>query len=376
MRIGFDAKKIVKNLTGIGNYSRCMVNALAKYYPENRYVLFAPGEGNKQATGRLHVSQSVAFCFPRHIPGFLSEWWRCRGVVKDIDRNSVELYHGLSNELPFGIKKAHCKSVVTIHDLIFLRYPDTYGRLARAILKFKTRYACRKADRIVAISEQTKRDIIQFYQIPADKISIVYQGCDSIYYDKVPSDKISDVLRRYNLPSRYLLSVGTFEKRKNQKSIIEALPHIDDDIHLVLVGKPTEYAKELESAIADCRVGDRVHVLHNVPNEDLPALYQGCSVFVYMSYFEGFGIPILEALVSGVPIVAATGSCLEEAGGLSGLYCEPFDVKGIANQIEYILKHPDQAELRVSAGKDYAKRFSEEQIANDMIEVYKLTLSL
>lgn len=375
MRIGFDAKKIVKNLTGIGNYSRCMVNALSEYYPGNRYVLFAPSKGNEQATGRLHMSQSVGFCYPSHVPGFLKEWWRCRGVVKDIDKNHIELFHGLSNELPFGIRKAHCRSVVTIHDLIFLRYPETYTRMARAVLRFKTRYACRNADRIVAISEQTKRDIIQFYNIPPEKISIVYQGCDSIYYTKVSDDKIENVLRKYGLPARYLLSVGTFEKRKNQKSIIEALPLIDDDIHLVLVGKRTEYEKELVSAIENCRVGGRVHVLHDVPNADLPALYQGCSAFAYMSYFEGFGIPILEALVSGVPIVAATGSCLEEAGGPSGLYCDPFDIKGIAGQIEYVLKHPEQMALRVEEGKNYAKRFTEGQIAKTMMDVYKLTLS-
>ena len=89
MRIGFDAKKIVKNLTGIGNYSRCMVNALSEYYPGNRYVLFAPSKGNEQATGRLHMSQSVGFCYPSHVPGFLKEWWRCRGVVKDIDKNHI-----------------------------------------------------------------------------------------------------------------------------------------------------------------------------------------------------------------------------------------------------------------------------------------------
>ena len=272
MQIGFDAKKIVANLTGIGNYSRGVVTMLSGCFPENKYLLFAPGKGREECTSRLRPSPNVSFVYSPHSSSLLREWWRCRGMVKDIRRAGIDLFHGLSNELPFGIRKAGCKSVVTIHDLIFLRLPETYGFLARAILKAKTRYACRHADRIIAISRQTKQDIMAFYGIPEEKISIVYQGCDRIFYRQVSDDELHDVQVKYALPSRYLLCVGTFEPRKNQLTALRALAQLDaDDIRLVLVSKRTAYQAVLEKEIADLGLQQREHVLNDVPNGDLPA---------------------------------------------------------------------------------------------------------
>lgn len=377
MQIGFDAKKIVANLTGIGNYSRGVVTMLSGCFPENKYLLFAPGKGREECTSRLRPSPNVSFVYSPHSSSLLREWWRCRGMVKDIRRAGIDLFHGLSNELPFGIRKAGCKSVVTIHDLIFLRLPETYGFLARAILKAKTRYACRHADRIIAISRQTKQDIMAFYGIPEEKISIVYQGCDRIFYRPVSDDELHDVQVKYALPSRYLLCVGTFEPRKNQLTALRALAQLDaDDIRLVLVSKRTAYQAVLEKEIADLGLQQRVHVLNDVPNGDLPALYRGSHAFLYLSCFEGFGIPVLEALVSGTPVIAATGSCLEEAGGPDSLYCAPYDHHRVAEYIRYLYDHPDRRAEIIEAGRHYARRFDEKRLADDMQAVYQEVIYL
>ena len=197
MRIGFEAKKMATNATGIGNYSR----GVARLVRENtdwQCVFFAPRRG----PGLPADAECVC------APGGTSlgrEWWRCRGVVEDIRRRHIDLFHGLSNELPFGIGRAGCKTVVTIHDLIFLRYPGTYGTLARRVLKAKTLYACRHADRIIAASECTKRDLMAFYHVPEERISVVYQGCDPRFRRRLspggvpgtamPDERLERVLR-------------------------------------------------------------------------------------------------------------------------------------------------------------------------------------
>ncbi len=377
MRIGFDAKKAVRNMTGIGNYSRGLVNALCRHAPEHDYILFAPKPVNDEAIGQIDKSTSVSYALhPRQRLPLKGEYWRCHGVVSELGSRDVDLFHGLSNEIPWGLDKARIPSVVTIHDLIFLRLPQTYDWTSRLILTRKTRHACLHADRIVAISQQTKRDIVEFYHVPESKIDVVYQGCSPIFRREVPDEERQSVRRKYGLPSRYLLSVGTFEMRKNHGSVVQALSLMQDsDVHLVLVGKRTPFLSTIEEQISRLGLRQRVHIISDAPTADLPAIYQCCSVFLYMSSFEGFGIPVLEALSSGVPVIAATGSCLEETGGASSLYCAPDDCTQIAAHADYILSHPERAGQMVKDGKAYARNFSEEKIAESMLNVYRKVLN-
>lgn len=371
MRIGFDAKKIITNLTGIGNYSRGVINALAGHYPDNQYVLFAPNKGKEQCINRLQPNAGITFVYPRHTWFPAQEWWRCHGITKDIVRNHTDIFHGLSNELPFGIRHTGCKSVVTIHDLIFLRYPQTYAPIARRILKAKTLYACRNADKIIAVSQCTKQDIIKFYNIPEEKIEVVYQGCDPIFYRTASIDEVQAIQKRYGLPSKYLLCVGTLEQRKNQLAILQSLALTGNDIHLVLISKHTKFQAAIEERIKCLGLRQRVHILNKVFNSDLPAIYQGATAFIYLSWFEGFGIPVLEALVSGIPVIAATGSCLEEAGGPASLYCDPFDYQQAAAYINEVTSAGKKREDMAAAGKEYAKRFSNQLIAQQLRSIYQ-----
>lgn len=371
MRIGFEAKKAISNFTGIGNYSRGVINALSSFFPDNQYYLFSPTGGCPDALSRLRTSGNIEFRYPSScVASFLKEWWRCRGVVKDLIRNRIDIYHGLSNELPWGIRCSGVKTVVTVHDLIFLRYPDTYGFISYWLLKFKVLHACRCADRIIAISQRTRQDIMDFYHIPENKIDVVYQGCDQIFYEQVPMERMCIVKSKYRLPAEYILCVGTIEHRKNQLSIIKALPLLEKKTPLVIVGKQTAYQQVLEREIKKFGFEDRVFILNHVPNSDLPAIYQGASLFVYPSYYEGFGIPVLEALVSGIPVIAGKGSCLEEAGGPDSRYCNPFDKKDIAFHINSVLSHPDEMVTMIEKGREYAGNFVAEKIAKEVITTY------
>lgn len=371
MKIGFDAKKAVRNLTGIGNYSRRCVNALLRYGGDVVPMLYTAVPGKPEALAQLETGCRVVLPSPLWRKGLLGEWWRCRRVCRDIRRQQLDIYHGLSNELPFGIQKTGCKSVVTIHDLIFLKRPDTYGFWARHILQWKTRYACRVADRIVAISETTRRDLMEMYGVEKERIALVYQSISPAFSQQVSEAQRKLVREKYRLPERYILCVGTIEKRKNQLCLVRALAELADEVHLVLVGRRTPYLDEVIAEAERLHVSGRVHILHAVSSQDLPVVYRLASVFCLMSVYEGFGLPVAEALASGVPVVAATGSCLEEAGGPDSVYLAPHDVQGVSAAIRSILSNQDYAEKMVRQGREYVKRFSDQTMAEGLLELYR-----
>ena len=368
LKIGFDAKRIVRNGTGLGSYGRTLVNDLAQY--PLRLNLYAPDKGRDDLRTQIVERDNIAFVYPtsRHFKSY----WRSRGIVADLKRDGIQLFHGLSGELPFGIRKSGIKSVVTIHDLIFLRHPEFYNPIDVQIYKWKFRQTIKEADYIIAISECTKRDILEYggNLVSEDKITLIYQSCS-------PRFNTSQKYKTSNLNSklgRYVLSVGSIEPRKNTMLALKALHHLPDDISLVLVGRHTAYTDKLIQYARANGLEHRLHILHGVPDTDLPALYAGAECFVYPSVYEGFGIPIIEAISCGLPVVACTGSCLEEAGGPDSLYVAPNDAIGMANAIRRSLKGADDREERIQRSMDYIRRFSGTDVAGQVVDVYKRVL--
>lgn len=373
MKIGYEAKRAFQNFTGLGNYARSLIEILAYHYPKNKYFLYAPKAVKNSRTASLFSFSNVII---RTAPvKLLKSYWRSKGVVKDLIKDKVEVYHGLSAELPSGLKSNGIKAVVTIHDLIFLRYPQYFKFLDRKIYAYKFKKACQNADLIVAISEQTKRDIVHYFGTAEEKIRVVYQGCDSVFYEKQPPLFLESIKSKYELPNEFLLCVGTIENRKNQLLILKALLHLPEHIEVVLVGKSTPYQTLIETFIEDNQLKNRVHILNTVPFEDLPAIYQLAKIFVYPSEFEGFGIPILEALNSEIPVIAAEGSCLEEAGGPDSIYVSPTDERELTNEILMLLNDKPLREKMIASGKNYALNFRAEIIAEKMMHVYTTVLN-
>ncbi|MBK5722335.1 glycosyltransferase family 4 protein [Dysgonomonas sp. Marseille-P4677] len=367
MRIGFDAKRAVSNFTGLGNYSRFVISNLMKYYPDNIYKLFIPKLPNesKEKETEIHKNEKIYSIKHTHKP-----FWRTMGIVKNIREENIDIYHGLSNELPYRINHTGVKSVVTIHDLIFLNYPSFYKLIDRIIYDLKAKYACKVADKIIAVSECTKRDIIRHYKIDPSKIEVVYQGCFPIFKEKADEAKKKEVKRNYNLPDEYLLSVGSIEERKNILLIVKSLKNIPN-IHFIAIGKQKEYAERVMHYAVENGLSDRVHFISNVPLTDLPAILQSAKLFIYPSLYEGFGIPIIEALSSGVPVIGATGSCLEESGGPHSVYVDPYNDLELAEQIKRLLDDDQARETMVTEGLKYVKRFSDEECTKELMKVYK-----
>ena len=368
MRIGFDAKRAFHNFTGLGNYSRTIIRQLTGIYPENQYFLFTPAESGKF---RDFPPENTTVIEPHGpVDRFFPSWWRSFRMGSDITFQQLDLYHGLSNELPRNIRKSRVKSVVTIHDLIFIRYPHLYNRIDRSIYKNKFLSATRLAEQVIAISEQTRSDLITFFKCDPGKIEVVYQGCNPVFYEKSTEEMKVRVRETYHLPQNYILYVGTIEERKNLLQIIKARYELRIDLPLVVIGRPTSYMKKIREYINEKGIMD-IYFLDQVMHTDLPPIYQMSSVFVYPSSFEGFGIPVLEALNSGVPVIAATGSCLEETGGLHSIYINPGNTEEIGNALMNILSSSDLREKMISEGYHYALNFREEKTAVKLMEVYK-----
>ncbi len=377
MRIGFDGKRAMANKTGLGNYSRFTISALVKFCPSYSIDIYAPNcEKVKEYNNLILDYPEIKEHIPkRRITKIFSTITRLFSLSKYIAKDCIETFHGLSNELPFNLKKMGIKSVVTIHDLIFLKRPKDYSFFDRKIYNFKFRYACENADKIVAISECTKRDIIELYGISSGKISVVYQGCGEQFSQRHSEETIQKIRAKYNLPKRFFLTVGTLEERKNLQLCVEALRHLPADIGLVAVGRATKYSDRVIHLASQMGVENRITFIHNCDYIDLPLLYQCADVFCYPSRYEGFGIPIIEAISSGIPVVAKTGSCLEEAGGDGAIYVDPDDSKALAGAIAELISNPTLRASKIAAGAKHIEQFRAEKIADKLDAIYSSLLN-
>ena len=387
--IGFDAKRIVRNGTGLGSYGRTLVNDLAAD-DCLQLRLYAPDKGRDDLRNQVVSRPNVAFCHPTlhtshstlHtifsflLPRSSKAYWRTHGIVRDLLRDGVQVYHGLSGELPVGIRKSGIRSIVTIHDLIFLRHPEFYHWLDTKIYAWKFRQTVREADHIIAISECTKRDIIEFGGVDESKISVIYQSFSPRFSAQVAPKILESVRQRYQLPNRYVLNVGTIEARKNILLAVKALRHLPEEISLVVVGRRTKYAEMVLEYAKNHGLDHRIKMFHGVPDNDLPAFYAQAETFVYPSVYEGFGIPIIEAISCGLPVVACTGSCLEEAGGPDSLYVAPDDEKAMADAIRQTLKGAENREERIRRSRDYIRRFEGRDVARQVADLYREILAV
>ena len=371
MKIAQDAKRMLNNGTGLGNHARILANALMRDFPEYEYQLYTP-----RIDGRyLHELQGV---FSLHLPeGKLAQalhpWWRSYGITADLQRNRVDIYHGLSNELPLNIHRSGIPSVVTIHDLIFLKHKEQYPWLDRQIYELKTIYAVKHADKIIAVSEETKEDLVKFYNTPDKKIEVVYQSIDVRFYKKGSAERVDSFKRKYALPDNFVLNVSSFFPRKNQLKLIEAFALIKDKTQydLVLAGGAGGMLPAVKDAIVQAGLTNRVQILTGISNDEIPLLYQSAGLFVYPALMEGFGMPVLEAIVSGVPVIATRGGAIEEAAGQGSLLIDPEDTADMARNVLSVLNDASLREQMIQAGYHHARKMTDTTFAAKVTRVYE-----
>jgi glycosyltransferase involved in cell wall biosynthesis len=371
LTIGFDAKRVLENATGLGSYGRTVVRSLRRTRPEIAVHLFAPRLASDNLAPDLIADPAVMTLLPSM--AWQRPLWRPWLMCDAIARSKVDIFHGLSNELPIGIERIQCRSVVTIHDLIFRFFPDQYSLIDRTVYDYKSRRACKSANHIIAASESARRDIVECYNVDPSKISVVYQGCDASFYSRLPAAALEAVRIRYGLPKEYLFTLGTMIERKNLFGLVRAWSQLPSScsIPLVVVGRQTQYSDSVKTWLRRQGLESSVHFLSGVPNTDLPALYQGARAFAFPSHYEGFGIPVLEALASGIPVVTSSVSSLPEAGGSGAVLVDPASQDEIAAALERVLADESVRERLAMEAPRHLERFTPERLISDLVQVYQ-----
>ena len=267
--------------------------------------------------------------------------------------------------------------MVTIHDLIFERYPEQFSKIDVQIFRKKFRYACQHANRIIAISKQTRQDIVEMYGIDAGKIDICYQSCDPAFAQQVDETKKESIRKKFGLPPSFFLYVGSIIERKNLLNICKALQLMPElPVPLVVIGDGKAYKNEVKTYLAKHNLVHRVIFLsetHAVGKDAsmLAAIYQMSLALIYPSFFEGFGIPVLEALWSRVPVITSSTSCLPETGGDAALYVDPSSAEQIAGAMQSVYDDERLREQMVAKGLQHAQSFTLENCTKQVMNVYK-----
>ena len=375
MNIGFDAKRFFLNTTGLGNYSRSTLSLLHEYYPEHSYHLYTPKTGDPGTS--VPCLPDLAVHTPPSMLKPFSGLWRTALMTRALKRDNLDIFHGLSHELPLGIKRTGIRTVVTMHDLIFMRYPELYSPLDARLYAAKYRRSCREADLVIAISEQTARDLEEFFHIPRTKIRVVYQTCAPSFAQTPTQEELTRIRTTWQLPNSFILYVGSLIERKNGLALLEALALLPESerVPLIMVGRGRAYKERLVRAADELGIAHLVRFPDTVPFKDLPGLYRLASLFVYPSRFEGFGIPILEALFSSTPVITSTGSCFAEAGGDAALYTDPDDPEELAAAMGRVLRDAELRNAMRAKGHAHTEKFSGRAVADNLMQVYRELLA-
>jgi glycosyltransferase involved in cell wall biosynthesis len=357
---------------GIGRYVRELVNALAKQDRQTRYKLFVSGA----VPSELPEPPALNFdwCATRISPKWLARLWhRARlPFPVEIFTGRVHLYHATDFVLPPTLPSM--RTVLTVHDLSFVRVPEAASPSLKAYLDKVVPRSVERAHHIFADSQATKNDLMALYNTPAEKITVLLSGVDARFRPITDSSVILTTRNKYRLGSRpYILSVGTVQPRKNYVRLVEALSQLRRsgfDVSLVIVGGKGWLEAPIYSAIRDLGMSDDVHFTGFADEADLPALYSGALCVALPSLYEGFGIPVLEGMACGTPVITSNVSSLPEAAGDAGLLIDPYSVEDMTEALRRVIEDTELRTNLISKGFAHAARFTWDASAAHLREVY------
>jgi glycosyltransferase involved in cell wall biosynthesis len=377
MRIGIDYTAAVRQGGGIGRYTRNLIRALAELDLESEYTLFVAG-GRAKAD---ELGSSPGNFRVRSVP--LSDrwlhilWQRLRLPVPiQVVTGPLDLFHSPDFVLP---PLRRVPAILTVHDLSFLRVPQFFVPGFRQYLEGAVSRAVRRARHILADSESTRRDLMELMAVEPERVTVLYPGVEARFQPVQDAEALSQVRARYDLPERFVLSVGTLQPRKNFAGLVEAfgcllaakkdVPGMKD-LQLVVVGGRGWMFEDVVSQVQRLGLAERVHFPGFVDDEDLPALYNLAAAFAFPSWYEGFGLPVLEAMACGVPVIAANNSSLPEVVGEAGLLIDASDTEALAAGLMRLLTDEDLRAKLVPAGRQQASPFNWGRAAQQLLAVY------
>ena len=287
-------------------------------------------------------------------------------------RQKLELLHAMAFVTPIFTRRP---TVVTVFDLSFLKFPDRFPTLQRLYLSNQTARSCHKARRVITISESSSQDVQRYFNIPADHILVAPPGVDGMYRP-LPVHEIANFRQKKGLPKRFILHVGTLQPRKNIPLLIEALNQLpQQDVELYLVGGKGWLYDEIFARVKQLNLQDRVHFTGYVPDEELPLWYNAATLFAFPSVYEGFGMPVVEAMACETAVIAANTSSIPEAGGKAALYFDPQSVESLVNRLTAVLDNPELCATMQAKGIQQARKFSWKRAGEITAEAYRQALA-
>ncbi len=357
-RFGYNKDTGLPNRVGSSVYCFELLTNLAKLDKENNYEIYMPQSPTNdlpKATDKWRYTV---------LPS--RKMWTITSLSLNLLKNrSLDVFFTPTHYLPIFSPK---KSVVSILDVSYIYFPQLFKKKDLIQLKKWTKYSARKSEKILTISESSKSDIIKEYGVSGNKIEVIYPGINT----SLPVNnklKMEDLEKKFGIKNKYILFVGTLQPRKNIERLIEAYSKIETDVSLVIVGRRGWQFEEILNAPEKYNVKDKVLFLENVSDEDLPAIYRNAEFFILPSLYEGFGIPVLEAMSYETPVITSNVSSLPEVGGDAALYVDPNDADDIANKMKKLLGDNNLKKQLIEKGKKQVEKFSWEKSARQTLEV-------
>jgi len=357
-RFGYDQKTGLPRRVGSGEYCYQLLKNLHKIDKKNNYIIYLP----QYPTADLpKESQNWRYKIVRP-----RKFWTLFGLSLEflLRRSRPDVFFSPTHYLPIF---APSRSVISILDVSYIKFPELFKSTDLNQLIKWTKYSVKKAKTIFTISQASKDDIIKEYGIPGYRIAVTYPGTKKVSGIKYKVLGMSELKEKYGIKGDYILFVGTLQPRKNVSCLIEAFSKLNQDIELVIIGKKGWLYEEILEAPKKYKVENKVKFLDFVSDEDLPAFYKNAICFVLPSLYEGFGLPVLEAMKYGCPVVTSNVSSLPEAGGDAALYVDPQNVDDIKNKLELIVNKPELRKELIAKGYKQVKKFSWEKTARETL---------
>jgi len=375
IRIGIDISRTIEEAMGVGYYAKNLVHALAKVDSENDYLLYGIfydcyPRGWKRAAipkshnFRLHQKNSLSWLVRKR--------WENGGRYKEKLLGGIDILHSTAYTMP-PVSKT--KVVVTIHDLSCFVYPQYHTEANYQFVTRNVHQAARRASFIIADSENTKREIMRFLHVPEEKIEVIYLAAEEGFDEKRSAESIAQIRNKYRIEKPYFFAVGSIEPRKNLASALIAFKALVEirkiDYQFVIAGGKGWENESFYQLLKKLKIDDYLVFAGYIPEEDLPALYQGAEVFVYPSFYEGFGLPVLEAMSSGTPVVTSNTSSLPEVAGDAALLVNPAEIFDLYEAMEALVTSPSLREELRGKGLEQSKKFTWEKTACQTLEIYR-----
>jgi glycosyltransferase involved in cell wall biosynthesis len=373
MNVGIDARTLAGNRSGVGNYLLNIIEAGAF----DGYTIYAYYDTSEETLPDIDVPEETDFRWrlietPDFVDRILDSaqpiWWVNGTLYRVLKRDGIDAFFGPNFVQPALFDGP---SAIVVHDVIHRTLPEVHTKAYRLYLRAFLAASVRQADHVITVSEHSKRDFLRYHQSPTDRVSVAYGAADGVYRPRdLSSETRERICRNFDVPEQFILYVGNIEPRKNLVAVLNALSQFPDGERpsLVVVGKEQLAYKSLERTLKQCSFRDQIHFTGYVPDDDLPLLYNMASLFIYPSLYEGFGLPVLEAMQSGTPVITSDRTSLPEVVDDAGITIDPNDCDAIANAIQRLWTNKETREEYRERGLQQAENFSWNQTATKISE--------